>query len=67
MARLTVSQIRSLIGRYTGVEPPEGPLHCSFCGKPESEVKKLIAGPDVFICDKCVATCVEILNDDNPT
>jgi ATP-dependent Clp protease ATP-binding subunit ClpX len=34
---------------------------CSFCGKPQTEVQKLIAGPGVFICDGCVGLCVEII------
>ena len=34
---------------------------CSFCGRPEEAVEKLISGPDVFICDKCVKLCVEII------
>ena len=37
---------------------------CSFCGKRHSEVHKLIAGPDVNICDECVALCMEIVNED---
>jgi ClpX C4-type zinc finger len=36
-------------------------LACSFCGKPDSEVKRLIAGPKVFICDTCVGLCNDIL------
>ncbi|MCB9676231.1 MAG: hypothetical protein H6737_14005 [Alphaproteobacteria bacterium] len=36
-------------------------LCCSFCGKASTEVKKLIAGPSVYICDECVALCNEIL------
>ncbi|WP_331709109.1 ClpX C4-type zinc finger protein, partial [Cephaloticoccus capnophilus] len=35
---------------------------CSFCGKTQSEVKKLIAGPGVFICDSCVSLCKTILD-----
>jgi len=38
------------------------PLRCSFCAKTQHEVKTLIAGPDVFICDECVALCVEIVD-----
>jgi hypothetical protein len=34
---------------------------CSFCGKPQDQVRKLVAGPGVWICDNCVALCVEIL------
>ena len=37
-------------------------LHCSFCGKSENAVKKLIAGPTVFICDECVSVCNDILS-----
>ncbi len=36
-------------------------LECSFCGKGESEVKQLIAGPDIYICDACVGICNNIL------
>lgn len=43
-------------------------LSCSFCGKRQDQVKKLIAGPDVFICDDCVKLCSDILTeDDSPT
>ena len=38
-------------------------LRCSFCGKPQDKVKKLIAGPDVFICNECVEVCNEILRE----
>ena len=37
-------------------------LHCSFCGRPEQEVAKIIAGPGVYICDVCVALCQQILD-----
>src|SRR5262252_4310087 len=39
-------------------------LRCSFCGKSQFDVRKLIAGPTVFICDECVALCVKICDDD---
>ncbi|MDE2048384.1 MAG: ATP-dependent Clp protease ATP-binding subunit ClpX, partial [Betaproteobacteria bacterium] len=39
-------------------------LYCSFCGKSQHEVKKLIAGPSVFICDECIELCNEIINDE---
>jgi len=39
-------------------------LSCSFCGKGQKQVKKLIAGPEVFICDGCVHLCADILTDD---
>jgi ATP-dependent Clp protease ATP-binding subunit ClpX len=39
-------------------------LYCSFCGKSQHEVKKLIAGPSVFICDECIELCNEIISDE---
>ncbi|MCE5274665.1 MAG: ATP-dependent Clp protease ATP-binding subunit ClpX [Syntrophaceae bacterium] len=39
-------------------------LRCSFCGKSQEEVRKLIAGPDVYICDECIALCNEILAEE---
>ncbi len=41
-------------------------LHCSFCGKNQHEVKKLIAGPSVFICDECIDLCNDIIRDEVP-
>ena len=41
-------------------------LYCSFCGKSQHEVKKLIAGPSVFICDECVELCNDIIRDEAP-
>ena len=41
-----------------------GSLFCSFCGKSQEEVKKLIAGPAVYICDECVALCKDIIVDE---
>ena len=40
-------------------------LACSFCGKSEAEVKKLVAGPNVFICDQCVTVASQIMQDHN--
>ena len=40
-------------------------LYCSFCGKSQHEVRKLIAGPEVFICDECVDLCTDIVEPDN--
>ncbi len=42
-------------------------LYCSFCGKSQHEVKKLIAGPTVFICDECVELCMDIIKEENKT
>jgi len=44
---------------------PEKQLQCSFCGKPEPLVERLITGPGVYICDECVALCVQILEDES--
>ena len=41
-------------------------LYCSFCGKSQHEVKKLIAGPSVFICDECINLCNDIIRDELP-
>src|SRR5260221_12585955 len=40
-------------------------LFCSFCGKSPREVRKLIAGPTVFICDECVELCKDIIHEEN--
>lgn len=39
-------------------------LYCSFCGKSQHEVRKLIAGPTVFICDECIELCNEIIDEE---
>ncbi|MCF8210160.1 MAG: ATP-dependent Clp protease ATP-binding subunit ClpX [Rhodoferax sp.] len=44
----------------------EKTLYCSFCGKSQHEVKKLIAGPSVFVCDECIDLCNEIIRDEVP-
>ena len=48
-------------------QPRTGPspaLVCSFCGKSQQEVKKLIAGPSVYICDECIALCSDIITEE---
>ena len=40
-------------------------LRCSFCNKDQNDVRKLIAGPTVFICDECVEVCNDIIADDS--
>jgi len=42
-------------------EKKDNKLYCSFCSKSHYEVKKLIAGPTVFICDECVELCIDII------
>ncbi|BBO21044.1 MAG: ATP-dependent Clp protease ATP-binding subunit ClpX [Burkholderiales bacterium] len=44
--------------------PGEKLLYCSFCGKSQHEVRKLIAGPSVFICDECIELCNDIIRDE---
>ncbi len=45
-------------------EPDKNTLYCSFCGKSQHEVRKLIAGPTVFICDECVELCMDIIKEE---
>jgi len=42
-----------------------GMIICSFCGKSQAEVRKLVQGPGVYICDECIQTCIEIIKDDH--
>ncbi|HCS23774.1 MAG TPA: ATP-dependent Clp protease ATP-binding subunit ClpX, partial [Rhodospirillaceae bacterium] len=42
-------------------------LYCSFCGKSQHEVRKLIAGPNVFICNECVELCMDIIQEEDKT
>ena len=53
-------------GRQSGEQEPTGPraLYCSFCGKSQHEVRKLIAGPTVYICDGCVELCVDYIREE---
>lgn len=39
-------------------------LHCSFCGKAQDEVRRLVAGPGVYICDECISLCNEIIAEE---
>ncbi|PIZ31185.1 MAG: ATP-dependent Clp protease ATP-binding subunit ClpX [Alphaproteobacteria bacterium CG_4_10_14_0_8_um_filter_53_9] len=48
-------------------KPDSSTLYCSFCGKSQHEVKKLIAGPTVFICDECVRLCMDIIKEEDIT
>ncbi|MGA1526275.1 MAG: ClpX C4-type zinc finger protein, partial [Planctomycetota bacterium] len=43
---------------------PDALLKCSFCGKSQKQVKKLIAGPSVYICDECIELCNEIIEEE---
>ncbi|MBK6368132.1 MAG: ATP-dependent Clp protease ATP-binding subunit ClpX [Polaromonas sp.] len=53
-----------MVGKKTNSD--EKTLHCTFCGKSQHEVKKLIAGPSVFICDECIDLCNDIIRDELP-
>src|SRR6476659_8238641 len=48
-----------------GTSDSKNTLYCSFCGKSQHEVRKLIAGPTVFICDECVELCMDIIGEKN--
>ncbi len=39
-------------------------LKCSFCGKPQDQVRRLVAGPGVYICDECIALCEDIIREE---
>ncbi len=49
----------------SGTGESKNTLYCSFCGKSQHEVRKLIAGPTVFICDECVELCMDIIKEDH--
>jgi ATP-dependent Clp protease ATP-binding subunit ClpX len=46
------------------LQPPASNVSCSFCGKTQREVKRMVAGPDVYICNDCVRLCLDIIHDD---
>lgn len=52
-------------GSGSGTSESKSTLYCSFCGKSQHEVRKLIAGPTVFICDECVELCMDIIREEN--
>jgi hypothetical protein len=62
-AKIDVAQPRS--GETVGHQGPTPPavLYCSFCGKTQHEVKALVAGPHVFICDECIDLCSDIIDE----
>ena len=51
----------------SGSSDSKNTLYCSFCGKSQHEVRKLIAGPTVFICDECVELCMDIIREEHKT
>jgi hypothetical protein len=54
---------RKLVHPQSGSASASNTLHCSFCGKTQHEVSKLIAGPNVFICDACIGLCNDVVDD----
>ena len=52
--------------RAAGARRSTAPLTCSFCGKHQRQVDKLIAGPGVYICNECVDLCVDIIAQERP-
>src|SRR6184192_2475076 len=44
--------------------PPEAKVNCSFCGKSQDEVRKLVAGPSVYICDECIDLCNDLIAEE---
>ena len=52
------------MSKTTGSDDSKNTLYCSFCGKSQHEVRKLIAGPTVFICDECVELCMDIIREE---
>jgi ClpX C4-type zinc finger protein/glyoxalase superfamily protein len=63
-ARSGASDGRALSPAGTSGPEPSNTLHCSFCGKSQHDVRKLVAGPKVFICDECVELCNEIIGNE---
>jgi hypothetical protein len=55
------------LGRRRSEPASSEKLRCSFCNKSQDDVRKLIAGPKVFICDECVDVCIDILADADKT
>ena len=53
------------MSKVSGGSDSKNTLYCSFCGKSQHEVRKLIAGPTVFICDECVELCMDIIREEN--
>ncbi|MEE9330353.1 MAG: ClpX C4-type zinc finger protein, partial [Parvularculaceae bacterium] len=62
-----MSKVGSKDGKDGSVGGGDGKstLYCSFCGKSQHEVRKLIAGPTVFICDECVELCMDIIREES--
>lgn len=65
-----LATLNSVITRFQGVKElfkfndEKGQLKCSFCGKTQDQVRKLVAGPGVYICDECIELCTEIVEEE---
>tara|TARA_B100001989_G_C24544155_1_gene469582 strand:- start:1262 stop:2599 length:1338 start_codon:yes stop_codon:yes gene_type:complete len=55
------------MSKSSGSSESKNTLYCSFCGKSQHEVRKLIAGPNVFICNECVELCMDIIREEDKT
>ena len=53
------------MSKVGGSSDPKNALYCSFCGKSQHEVRNLMAGPTVVICDECVEWCMDIIREEN--
>ena len=61
----TLASLRGCEMNKVGGNDLKNTLYCSFCGKSQHDVRKLIAGPTVFICDECVELCMDIIGEEN--
>jgi hypothetical protein len=64
-ARIEANKPAPAPAAVSGESTEKTPLKCSFCGKSQHEIQKLIAGPAVFICNECVALCADIIGDED--
>jgi hypothetical protein len=65
-AKIEAAKSHAMLAPAATQEPtPPKTLYCSFCGKSQHEVRKLIAGPSVYICDECVELCTDIIRDED--
>ena len=62
---ISEAQTRGSFMSKSGGSDTKNTLYCSFCGKSQHEVRKLIAGPTVFICDECVELCMDIIREEH--
>ena len=63
-AAVTAAIVARAYRAALGVTAPPPPVACSFCGKTQHEVVRIIAGPNVWICDECIWLCVDIIGEE---